>query len=84
MKKMGKCQRQTNLRTSTADTKKRNTNTEVNTRNTNILQKMTRTKNINTDTNIRNINGKRWLMPLTKKMDQLKELKLIFWLLWKT
>lgn len=59
MKKMGKYRRQTNLRTSTTDTKKRNTNIEVNTRNINILQKKIRTKNINTDTNIRNINGKR-------------------------
>lgn len=59
MKKMGKCQKQINLRTSTADTKKRNTNTEVNTRSINILQKKIRTKNTNTDTNIRNINGKR-------------------------
>lgn len=78
MKKMGKYQRESSLKTSTAGTKKRNTNTEASTRNTNILQKKTRTKNINTGTSIRNINGKRLLMPLIKKMDQQKELKLIF------
>lgn len=78
MKKMEKCQRRTSLKISTVDTKKRSTNIETNTRNINILQKMTRTKNINISINIRNINEKRLLMPLTKKVHlQQKELKLM-------
>lgn len=77
MKKMGIFQKESNHKLNTAGIKKRSTNTEVNIRNINILQKKIRTKNINIGTNIRNINERRLLMPLIEKMVQQKELKLI-------
>lgn len=78
MKKMGTFQRgENNLKSSTADIKRRNINIEANTRNINILQKKIRTKSINIGTNIRNINERKLLIYLIKKMDQENELRLI-------